>query len=276
MSDPQLDTMQLRLRSAGPVVVGMAHLLPLPGSPRYGGDARAVLEAARRDATTLAEGGVHAVMVENFGDVPFYPGAVPPEVVAQMSVIVARLRDAVGGTMPIGVNVLRNDGLSALAVAQAAGASFIRVNVLCGARVADQGVLQGIAHDLLRKRAALGALGVRVFADVDVKHSQPLAGRELSLEDEVADTLHRGLADALIVSGSGTGRSTDPDHVRRAKAAAGGAAPVFVGSGVTMRTIDALLPHADGFIVGTALKRNGRVEESVDVGRVREMVARVG
>jgi membrane complex biogenesis BtpA family protein len=255
----------------------MVHLLPLPGSPRYAGDAQAILDAARRDALALAEGGVHAVMVENFGDVPFFPTAVPSEVIARMSVIVARLRDALGASMPLGVNVLRNDGIGALAVAHAAGASFVRVNVLCGARVTDQGVIQGIAHDLLRKRVALGATtGVRIFADVDVKHSQPLAGRELSLEDEVADTLHRGLADALIVSGTGTGRGTDPDHVRRAKLAATGAAPVFVGSGVTPQTVGALLPHADGFIVGTAFKRGGRVEEPVEVGRVKELVARVG
>jgi membrane complex biogenesis BtpA family protein len=263
-------------RTAGPVVVGMVHLQPLPGSPRFAGDAGAILDAARRDALALAEGGVHAVMVENFGDVPFFPGAVPSEVIAQMSVIVSRLRDALGAATPLGVNVLRNDGVGALAVAHAAGASFIRVNVLCGARVTDQGVIQGIAHDLLRKRVALGATGIRIFADVDVKHSQPLAGRESSLEDEVADTLHRGLADALIVSGTGTGRGTDPDHVRRAKQAAGGAAPVFVGSGVSLQTIDALLRHADGFIVGTALKRGGRVEEPVEVSRVKELIARVG
>jgi membrane complex biogenesis BtpA family protein len=263
-------------RTAGPVVVGMVHLQPLPGSPRFVGDAGAIFDAARRDALALAEGGTHAVMVENFGDVPFFPGSAPPEVIAQMSVIVSRLRDTLGDKTPLGVNVLRNDGLGALAVAHASGASFIRVNVLCGARVTDQGVIQGIAHDLLRKRTALGASGIRIFADVDVKHSQPLAGRELSLEDEVADTLHRGLADALIVSGTGTGRSTDPDHVRRAKQAAGGAAPVFVGSGVTAQTLDALLPHADGFIIGTAFKRGGRVEEPVDVGRVKELVARVG
>jgi hypothetical protein len=265
-------------RTPGPVVVGMVHLQPLPGSPRFGspGAAHAILAAARRDALALAEGGVHAVMVENFGDVPFFPGSVPPDVIAHMSVIVARLRDALGDAMPLGVNVLRNDGCAALAVAHSSGASFIRVNVLCGARVTDQGVIQGIAHDLLRKRAALGATGIRIFADVDVKHSQPLAGRESSLEDEVADTLHRGLADALIVSGTGTGRGTDPDHVRRAKQAAGGATPIFVGSGVSLQTLDTLLPHADGFIIGTAFKHGGRVEEPVDVSRVKEIVARVG
>ncbi len=268
--------MKLWRRSSGPVVIGMVHLLPLPGSPRYGGDAKAVTDAALRDAAALAEGGVQGIMIENFGDVPFYPGTVPPEVVAHMSVTVARLRETVGAQMPLGVNVLRNDGCSALAVAQAAGASFVRVNVLCGARVADQGVIQGIAHELLRKRAALGAGAIRVFADVDVKHSAPLAGREAALEDEVADTLGRGLADALIVSGSGTGRDTDPEHVRRAKAAAGAAAPVFVGSGVTLDTIARFLPHADGFIVGTWFKRDGRIEHPVEVGRVRELVTRVG
>lgn len=274
----ELGTMQLlRRRSQGPAVIGMVHLMPLAGSPRFGGDLPAIYDLALRDAMALAEGGVHGIMVENFGDVPFFPGSVPPETVAQMSVIVARLREALaGGGLPMGVNVLRNDGLSALAVAQASGASFVRVNVLCGARVADQGVLQGIAHDLLRKRASLGAGAIRIFADVDVKHSAPLAGREVALEDDVADTLIRGLADALIVSGSGTGKKTDPDHVRRVKLAAGATAPVFVGSGITAETVEAFLTHADGFIVGTAFKRGGRVDEPVEVSRVRELVRRVG
>ena len=273
MSTPST-TLLPRWHSSRKVVTGMIHLRPLPGSPRYAGDLPAVREAALRDAAALAEGGVDGLMIENFGDVPFYPGRVPAHVVGHMTAIAAAVRGRFD--LPLGVNVLRNDGVSALAVAHAAGAEFVRVNVLCGARVADQGLLQGIAHDLLRERAVLGATGVRILADVDVKHSAPLAGREEALEDEVADTLGRGLADALIVSGSGTGRDTDPEHVRRAKAAAGAAAPVFVGSGVTLDTIGRFLPHADGFIVGTWFKRDGRIEHPVEVGRVRELVTRVG
>jgi membrane complex biogenesis BtpA family protein len=136
------------------VVIGMIHLLPLPGSPRYVADVKAAREAALRDAGALRDGGVHGLMIENFGDVPFYPARVPAYVVAHMTAIAAEVRSRVA--LPLGINVLRNDGLSALAVAQACGAEFIRVNVLCGARVADQGILQGIAHDLLRERSLLG------------------------------------------------------------------------------------------------------------------------
>ncbi len=169
------------------VVIGMVHLMPLPGSPRYGGDLRAVREAAMRDAAALAEGGVDGLMIENFGDVPFYPGRVPAYVVAHMTALTVEVRRRFD--LPVGINVLRNDGRSGLAVAHAAGAQFVRVNVLCGARAADQGVIQAIAHDLLRERAALRA-DVKIFADVDVKHSAPLAPRALA--EEAADTLHRG------------------------------------------------------------------------------------
>ena len=252
-------------------VIGMLHLRPLPGSPRYGGDAHAVATAMLRDAEALVAGGVHGLMIENFGDVPFYPGRVPAYVVAHMTALTAEVRRRFD--LPVGINVLRNDGLGALAVAHAAGAAFVRVNVLCGARVADQGLLQGITHDLMRERAMLGAAHVRVFADVDVKNSAPLAARPLA--DEVADTVHRGLADALIVSGSGTGRATDPAHVRAAKAAAGGDTPVLVGSGVTVETLGDYLQHADGFIVGTAFKRGGDARQPVDAALVRELMGRL-
>jgi membrane complex biogenesis BtpA family protein len=251
-------------------VIGMLHLAALPGSPRYGGDLDRVRGALLRDAEALAAGGVHGLMMENFGDVPFFPGRVPAHVVACMTALAAEVRRRFPD-LPLGINVLRNDARSALAVAHAVGAQFVRVNVLCGGRLADQGVLEAVAHDLLRDRAALGATGVRILADVDVKHSAPLAVRPLC--DEVDDTLHRGLADGLIVSGSGTGRPTDPGHLVDVKAAAGDAL-VFVGSGVSIQTIQHYLPYADGFIVGTSLKKDGDPANSVDVARVREIVDR--
>jgi membrane complex biogenesis BtpA family protein len=254
------------------VVIGMLHLAPLPGSPRFGGSVAAVRDAALRDAKLLAEGGVDGLMMENFGDTPFYPGRVPAEVVAHMTAIAAEVRRATPDT-PLGINVLRNDGLSALAVAHAVGAQYIRVNVLCGARVADQGLIQGIAHDLLRLRAQLGATDIKILADVDVKHSSPLAPRPIA--DEVDDTLHRGMADGLIVSGAGTGKPTDPEKVKQVRAAAKGAAAVFLGSGVTPQSLPALLPHADGFIVGTYFKVDGVASNQVDPQRVREMMERV-
>ncbi len=250
-------------------VIGMLHLLPLPGSPRYAGDFSAVGELMLRDADALVCGGVHGLMMENFGDVPFYPGRVPMQVATCMTALAAMVRQKTG--LPLGINVLRNDGVTALAVAHAVGAKFIRVNVLCGARVTDQGLIQGIAHDLLRERRQLQAEDIQIFADVDVKHSAAIAQRPIA--DEVEDTIHRGLADALIASGAGTGKPTDLAKLKAVKAAASGA--VYIGSGVTGRNIATFLDHADGFIVGSAFKRDGSANKPVDAKRVKEFMKRL-
>ena len=248
-------------------VIGMLHLPPLPGSPRYDGKVEEIRSAVLRDAEALTGGGVHGLMLENFGDVPFFPGSVPAHVISHMTALACEVRKRFD--LPLGINVLRNDGRAALAVAHACGAAFIRVNVLCGARVTGQGIVLGIAHDLLRDRALLKA-DVKILADVDVKHSAALAPR--SLADEVSDTLHRGLADALIVSGWATGQKTDPEHVRTVKHAAR-TAPVFVGSGVTAENIRDYLPFCDGFIIGSGFKREGRPEEPVEAPRVQAIIS---
>ncbi len=246
----------------------MLHLPALPGAPLHQLALPQIRESLLRDADTLAAGGVHGLMMENFGDVPFYPAQVPAHVVAHMTALACAVRERFD--LPLGINVLRNDGRAALAVAHAAGASFIRVNVLCGARVADQGLIQGIAHDLLRDRALLGAHDIKIFADVDVKHSAPLAVRPL--EDEVADVIERGRADAVIVSGAGTGKATDPAKAEQVRRAAPHT-PLFIGSGITAETIPHFRDHADGFIVGTALKKDGIATHPVDASRVRALMA---
>jgi membrane complex biogenesis BtpA family protein len=243
----------------------MLHAPPLPGAPRYAGTWSGVLDQVLRDAEALVSGGVQGLMLENFGDAPFFPGRVPAHVTAALTALAVAVKTRFA--VPLGINVLRNDGLSALAVALAAGAQFIRVNVLCGARVIDQGLIQGIAHDLLRQRRTLGAEAIRILADVNVKHSAPLAVRPLA--EEVDDLLSRGGADALIVTGAATGQAADLQELQQVRQAAAGRAPVFVGSGVTAENIAALLPHADGFIVGSSLKHGGRPENPVDLQRVR-------
>lgn len=246
-------------------IVGMVHLKPLPGSPRFGGSMQSVIDAACADARSLDSGGVDAIMIENFGDIPFFKDNVPAVTVAGLTSAACAVRAVTA--KPLGINCLRNDGLSALSIACAAGAAFVRINVLCGARVADQGIIEGRAAEVARLRATLGT-EIKLYADVDVKHSVPLAPR--SIEQEVWDTLQRGLADALIVSGSGTGKPADLEQLRVVKWAAG-IAPVFVGSGVDTATIVDLLSVADGVIVGTSLKRDGRVDQPVDPDRVRAL-----
>lgn len=247
-------------------VIGMVHLPPLPGSPRWSGSMEGVVAAALRDAEALAAGGVDALLVENFGDAPFTGGRVGAETVAAMVAAAREVARVV--RLPLGVNVLRSDGVSALAVALAAGARFIRVNVHVGAVLTDQGIIQGGAHDLLRARRFLGA-DVKILADVQTKHAAPLA--QVSIEQEARDCVERGLADALIVSGAATGSPTEPGDLKRVRDAVG-AVPLLVGSGVTAETAGELLAVADGLIVGTAVKREGLVSNPVDAARVRRLV----
>lgn len=253
------------------VVIGMCHLPALPGAPGFGGQMKVLRERLLNDAAVLVAGGVHGIMMENFGDVPFYPDRVPAHTVAQMAVLVGELKQRV--SVPIGVNVLRNDGRSALAIAHAAGADFIRVNILSGARVTDQGVLQSQAHELLRDRSMLNAGHIRIFADVNVKESVPL-GERLPIEDEVDDVIQRSLADAVIVSGTNTGAAARLQEVRDVRRAARGT-PVFIGSGVTVENVGEFLPHVEGVIVGTSLKQGGVPRAPVELERVQRLLAAV-
>jgi membrane complex biogenesis BtpA family protein len=247
-------------------VIGMVHLRALPGSPRWAGAMDEVTRAALDDARALADGGADALLVENYGDVPFAAGRVDAGTVAGMAIVIAELRTAV--PLPIGVNVLKTDALSALAVAAATGARFIRVNVHVGAVVADQGLLQSNAHDTLRYRRLLGA-DVKILADVQAKHGVPLA--PVPIEQEARDCVSRGLADGLVVSGAATGEPTPMGDIKRVRGAVADV-PLLVGSGVTVETVAELLSVADGVIVGTAVKRDGRLANPVDPERVRRLV----
>lgn len=252
-------------------VFGMIHLNPLPGAPKFDGDRAAIGDGMLRDARRLEAAGVDGLMVENFGDAPFYADDVPKHVVASMTALVGDLRRETD--LPIGVNVLRNDAEAALSIAAAAGAEFVRVNVHTSARLTDQGVVTGQAPETIRLRDRLGA-DVNVLADVDVKHSAPLAERPLP--EEVAELIERGHADGIVASGAGTGHETDVDHLEGVVAARdelGVDAPVFVGSGVTRATVAATLDLADGVIVGTDLKQGGETTAPVDEERARDLVA---
>ena len=249
-------------------VIGMVHLKALPGSPGFAGDLDAVIGAAVIDATTWRDAGANGLMMENFGDVPFFKGDVPRETVAAMTKVASEVRSAVPD-LPLGINVLRNDGLSAMAVARAVGASYIRVNVLSGAAVTDQGVIEGRAADLMRYRQTLGAEHIKVLADVRVKHAAPLAERPL--QDEVEELVNRAGADAVIVSGNGTGKPTNPSHAAEVKRYAGDT-PVFIGSGADAQSILQLKAGCDGFIVGSAAKPGGKIDQPVDLTLAQQII----
>jgi hypothetical protein len=247
-------------------IIGVVHLLPLPTSPRWGGSLKAVIDRAEQEVTALASGGVDGIIVENFFDAPFTKNQVDPAVVSAMTLIVQRLMNLV--MLPVGINVLRNDAHSALAIATCVRAQFIRVNVLTGIMATDQGLIEGEAHQLLRYRRELGS-DVKILADVLVKHARPLGSPNLTTA--VQETIERGLADGVILSGWATGSPPTLEDLELASAAANGT-PVFIGSGANWENISTLMQAADGVIVSSSLKRRGRIEQPIDPIRVSQFV----
>lgn len=248
------------------LLIGVIHLCPLPGAPRWKGRFGDVIDAAVADARAYEHGGAHAVFIENFGDIPFTKSAVGPETVAAMAAAGCAVRNAI--KLPLGFNVLRNDPCAGLALCAACGGGFIRVNVHCGAMLTDQGLIEGNAYVTLRFRQRI-APGAEIFADVHVKHAVPLGN--WSIADAARDTIERGLADALIVSGTGTGLAADVADVRRVRETCP-KAKILLGSGVTVANASDYLPLADGFITGSSLKRDGKLTNPVDARRVAALV----
>ena len=246
-------------------VIAVIHLLALPGAPGYQGDLKAVYDRAIQETEMFLQNGVDALIVENFRDIPFYPEHVPNETVAAMAGICREIVNR--SKVPVGVNVLRNDADAALSIAATVGAQFIRVNVHNAAALTDQGVVQGRAYETLRKRNMLGA-PVLIMADVAVKHAVQLAPIPLAIETR--DLTERSLADALIVSGTGTGAATDLNDLRIVKENTH--LPVWIGSGTTPSNIRPLNALADGFIVGSYFKRDGKADNQVDPSRIKDFL----
>ncbi|TDI36635.1 MAG: BtpA/SgcQ family protein [Acidobacteria bacterium] len=245
----------------------MVHLLPLPGSPGFNGSMDEIMKTAVSDASDLAEAGFPALMIENFGDVPFLADGVPAETISAMTVSVTEVSDATG--LPFGVNVLRNDAVSALGIAAATGAAFIRVNVLTGIMYTDQGPIVGQAAAVLRKRSQL-APGVEIWADVMVKHAA--APAEIDASQAAADTVERGRADAVIVSGSGTGAEPDMHEATVVRAAVPTETRVVIGSGANVDNLSRLTGTADSVIVGSSIKVDGDARNRVDPRRASRFI----
>ena len=244
--------------------VGMVHLKPLPGSPRWGGNMGVVLDAVAADVEALVDGGCDALIVENMGDLPYLRGRVEPETVAAMALCAARV---VASGLPVGVQVLAGANREALGVAVAAGACFLRVESFAYAHVADEGWLEASAGPLLRARKGMGAEHVAIWADVQKKHAAHAVTADLSLGDLAQGAAFCG-ADALVVTGLSTGRPTAHQDVVAARRTG---LPVAVGSGVTPENAGPLARDAQALIVGSWLKRDGVWRAPVDVERVRRV-----
>jgi len=254
--------------------LGVVHLGPCPSAARGRPDFEPVLAAALKDAEALASGGVDGILVENFGDAPFHKGSVedpvPPDVPAALAVVARAVRVATG--LPVGVNCLRNDGVGALGAAAVAGARWVRVNVLTGAMVTDQGLIGGEAARVAGYRKQLG-VDVVLLADLLVKHAVPLAAP--SPVTAARDLAARSGADGLILTGGRTGEPADLELLDSVRAAVPGF-PVWIGSGVDPESAGVLRGRCAGVIVGTSLKVGGVVTHPVDPARVAALRRALG
>jgi len=242
-------------------LVGVVHVQALPGTPAGRLDIGEIVAAAVSDARKYEAAGFQGLMIENMHDRPYLKRGVGPEIVAAMTAVGLEVRRAT--KLPLGVQVLAGANREALAVAQACGAVFARVEGFVFAHVADEGVMQSDAGDLLRYRREIGAEHIRLLADIKKKHSSHTMTGDMDLA-ETARAAEFFLADGVVVTGTSTGRSTDPEEV----AAVRGAVKILVavGSGVAPTNVSDY-GAADILIVGSAVKEAGHWSNPVDPGR---------
>ena len=248
-------------------LIGVIHVGALPGTPSHSLSVGEIAEAAAQEARVYEAAGFNGLLIENTHDRPYLKRAVGPEVVASMAVIGTEVRRA--SRLPLGVQILAGVNEAALAVAHGCGAAFVRVEGFVFAHVADEGLIESSAGVLLRYRKAIGAAGVRIFADIKKKHS----AHAITADVDIAETAHAAeffQADGVIVSGVATGRAADASEVRQVAGAVG--IPVLVGSGVTPENL-ADYAAADGFIVGSCVKEGGVWSGRLDEARTAAVAA---
>jgi len=251
-------------------IIAMIHLPPLPGAPRYSGMAvEDIIQYALRDAEVLKSGEVDGLQVENIGDYPYLkPEEIGHETASILAVVSREVRKSTG--LPVGVCCLANGVIPAIAACVASGGKWVRAAEWANAYIADEGFVEAIAHRALRYRAGLRAYDVKVFADVQVKHGSHFIISDRPFEEQVADVEFFD-ADAVIVSGTRTGAETPLERVVKAKQST--YLPVLIGSGLNPSNAEKLLSVADGAIVGSYMRKDGKFWNPVELERVKSLMA---
>ncbi len=253
-------------------LIGDIHLRPLPGAPRYRGETvTAIIDQAVADAEAYVKGGMNGLLVENHGDIPFLrPDEIGPEIIAVMATVAKAVVDSVG--VPVGISLLANSSVGALAVAKASGARFIRVNQWVNAYVSNEGFIQGDSAKALRYRRQIGAEDVAIFADVHVKHGSHAIVGDRPVSQQAADVEFYD-ADVAIATGNRTGESVPESEISGIRE--GTRLPIIAGSGVSPANAAEILGALDGAIIGSSLKVDGVWWNPVELERVRALVERV-
>jgi hypothetical protein len=250
--------------------IGMIHLLPIIGAPKFK-SMDEVLNQAIADTEIICKTGFKGILVENLGDMPYYPTNVPQETIAGMTAIIQQVKTKVLRKYPevkLGVNVLRNDAKAAIAIAKAVKADFVRVNVLHGAMVTDQGIIESNAHEVVRYQKNLRGKEVKVLADAQVKHAKRMV--EFTLKEEIKDITGRSLADGIIISGERTGTAPSIEKIKEARKATH--LPIIIGSGLALENMEEYIPIIEGYIVGSSLKEKKELERPISEKLAKEFM----
>ncbi len=252
-------------------IIAMIHTLPLPGSSSYGGDMNNIINKAIEELKIYEEAGVDAIMLENMHDVPYIKPPLPKNTVEGMLKIATEIRKRTN--LPVGLQMLEAANLEAITIAAKANFDFIRAEGFVFAHIGGAGLIEGSAGALLRLRNQLKADHIKVFADVKKKHCAHALTTDLGIKGVVKQTdFFR--ADGIIITGGFTGEAAKLEDLAEARNAT--RLPIFIGSGITPENINTYVSMADGFIVGSYFKIDGKWQNPVDPKHVKDLLRAAG
>ena len=246
--------------------IGVVHLKALPGSPSYSSNLSEIYKSAIEDSLALENGGVDSIIIENFGDIPFVKNSISKLTLAHFSNIAKEISNSLN--IDIGINVLRNDGESALSIADSINASFVRINILSGTMYTDQGIIEGESNKLIKLKNSLSN-NIEIYADVFVKHAVPPIG--YTIENQAEELLLRSGADKIIITGDGTGKEINFEQLEKLREIVP-KGQLVIGSGVNESNIKNYKNIADILIIGTGFKVEQNIAKPVDVNSVEKLI----
>jgi hypothetical protein len=246
------------------MLIGMVHLLPLPGSPYFNEDIDLIEQRALQDALTLQKAGFDGLIIENYGDQPFLINKIPLEGLIAMARIISRITKEIN--LKVGINIEFNVWEKELIMAKVMNADFIRVEVFSEFRFHPSGIVWPSISEILRLRKNLKAESIKIFADFNVKNTFPI----LNINDESSLKIIDKYADAIVYTGSKTGEAPNIDEILQIKERI--EKPLYIGSGVNENNIKSFLNIADGVIVGTSIKKENKTSNPVSFEKAKRLV----
>lgn len=251
-------------------IIGMIHVDALPGTPKYSGSVKEIIENALNEASIYCKCGIDALMIENMHDVPYLNRNVGSEITSLMSIILYEIKKAY--KVPLGIQILAGANKEALSAANSAGADFIRAEGFVFAHIADEGMFNSDAGEILRYRKQINADNVLVFTDIKKKHSS----HSITADTDILETAKAAeffLSDGVIVTGGATGKEPSLEEIKAVKKNL--KIPVLAGSGITEKNVDQYIEYCDALIIGSYFKKNGLWSNPIDPDRVRSFMKKV-